>query len=131
MRIQFSGDGSTGPWPDPLMANLVTRYEEFSANDEGELTVILVESGDTLQDLDGASQGQFLCNTWSGLNFGDPGFVPAFECPQEHATFYEVPFIQGDGFSCTLVLVPRQPDIDAELLALCARHAVSAPELSP
>ena len=131
MRIQFSGDGPTGPWPDPLMASLVARYEEFCANDEGELTVILVEAGDTLQDLDAASQGQFLGNTWSGLNFGDPGFVPAFESPYAHVTFYELPFIQGDGFSCTLVLVPRHPDIDAELLSLCAQHAVPAPEISP
>lgn len=35
----------------------------------------------------------------------------------------------GEAEMGTSVLVPKSPDMDQDLLALCTRHAVQAPEL--
>ena len=52
--------------------------------------------------------------------------MPPFETLEEHPTLYEMVFIFGDGDEGTIVLIPRAPDIDPQLLALCAQYATPA-----
>ena len=92
----------------------LTRHLQFDAEyhdpDVGNLlTVFVVEPGDTLDTIDRAMDGCFLTNHYSGRQLGDPAFVPCFESLEEHATFYEVLFIQSDEGHALLILVPKQP----------------------
>lgn len=114
------------------MAQLLTRQIEFMSEDESEesLTVVIVEPGDTLADVDAALNHQLLLNDYSGRRYVDAGFIPCFETLIEHPTFYEMFFVEGGGEVGISVVIPKSPDIDAELLALCVRHAVQAPERS-
>lgn len=45
---------------------------------------------------------------------------------QEHPTFYEMLFIQSDEGHVLVVFIPKSPDVDPELLTLCALHATPA-----
>jgi len=98
---------------DPHMKQLIADRAEFVRNEvdssEGEyddvgelINFILVEPGDTPQDIDAEMDGTFLITPYGGRRFGDPAFVPPFETMEEHPTFYDMEFIQSDeGFSHT------------------------------
>lgn len=116
---------------DPAVARLLADHLQYvSEYDDAETTeylaVIAVEPGDTLQGLDLALDHQLLANLYSGKRYGENGFAPCFETLEEHESFYEMLFIQSDdGFGLS-VIVPKRPDIDAELLSLCFRYASPA-----
>ena len=122
--------------PDPAIANLLTRHlqfgAEFNPDDPADLlTVFVLEPGDSPQTIDVEMNGCFLTNHYSRRRFGDPGFAPCFETLEEHPTVYEMLFIQSDEGHALVLLIPKAPDIDPELLALCARYATPAEELTP
>lgn len=119
---------------DPHLRKLLAARLEFVCeNDDyevGELiNFIVVEAGDTLQMIDAELGGTFLNDHWGGKRYGDPAFVPPFESLGEHATFYEMEFVQGDEGFAVEVLVPKLAGIDPWLLALCAAHAKPAEEM--
>ena len=121
--------------PDPAIAALLTRHLEFGAEFNPEdpadlLTVFVIEPGDRLTTIDDAMNGCFLINHYSRRRVGDPAFVPCFETLEEHATVYEMLFIQSDEGHALLILIPKASDIDAALLELCAQYATPAQELS-
>jgi hypothetical protein len=117
--------------PDPAIATLLTRHlqfgAEFNPDDAADLlTVFIIEPRDSLQTIDAAMDGCFLTNHYSGRRLGDPGFVPCFETLEEYATVYEMLFIQSDEGHALVLLIPKTPAIDPELLALCADYATPA-----
>ena len=121
---------STG---DPAVARLLTRQVEFMSEDEGEesLTVVMVDPGDSLEVVDAGLNHYLLVNDYSGRDYSDPDFIPCFETLLEHPTFYEMFFVEGGGELGISVVIPKLADVNSELLALCARHAIPATEQSP
>ena len=116
--------------PDRSMADLLASHMQFvEENEEGVLIAIMVEPGDTLQDLDGELEGKFLINHYGRRRYGEPGFRPCFETLEEHPSFYEMFFIEGDEVGVT-VLIPKALGVDLELLALCAQYSTPVQELS-
>ena len=141
LRDAASIDAKIQSCGDPCMRNLMERRVEFVRNEvndsEGEyddigelLNFILVEPGDTLEAIDAEMNGTFLADHYGGRHIGDPGFLPCFEALEEHATFYDIEFVQGDEGFAVQVLVPKCPGIDPWLLQLCAEHATPFQELS-
>jgi hypothetical protein len=123
-------------YPHPGLRDAIAlRVQFFSDQEEDELgevlKIVTVESSDTLPLVDQAIHGLLTGNPWSGKKLGDPGFQPPFETFEEHATFYDMTFIEGGGGGCTVVLIPKQPGLDPDLLSLCIRHATPAPESAP
>ena len=121
--------------PDPAIAALLTRHleygAEFNPGDPADLlTVFVIEPGDTLTTIDDAMNGCFLINHYSRRRLGDPGFQPCFETLEEHATVFEMLFIQSDDGHALLILIPKALGIDPELLAMCAQYATPAQALS-
>lgn len=120
---------------DSCIARLLARYLNYlnapEDSEAGSLKVILIDPGDTLQAIDTEMQHRFLTNAYSGKAFGEHGFVPSFETLEEHLTLYEMFVIEGGGEAGISILIPKRTDIDRDLLALCAQHAVHAREVSP
>ena len=73
--------------------------------------LIVVEPGDSVQDLEEESGCPFSC----------------FEVVEELATCYEMVFIPGDGDFGIVIFIPKLEDIDPDLLAVCAEYAVPVP----
>ena len=107
--------------PDPSVAKLLTRQSEFMSADESEesLTVLVVEPGDTIAELDAALHHQLLVDHYSGRRYEDSGFIPCFETLLEHTTFYEMFFVEGGGEVGISVLIPKSPTTDPAILAMC------------
>jgi hypothetical protein len=123
-------------WPDQELVQLLQLrlafYAEYDDLDLSELfKLILIEPGDTLEELNLEFNGGFLINHYSGRRYGDLGFKPAFEVLEEYPGFYAMLFCEGDGGFGIEVIVPKSSDIDARLLGLCAQFATLAPPLTP
>jgi hypothetical protein len=117
---------------DPDLRGLVEqRFEEICDGEEYEEEVhgymIVVEPGDTAEDLEKESSCPILRSYIGNARFGDPDFKPVFEVLEEHAGCYEMVFVPGGGDFGIVIFIPKQAGVDPELLALCAEYAEPAP----
>lgn len=92
--------------------------------------MIVVEPGDTVEQLEEESGCPILRNLFDDARFGDPDFTPAAEAVEEHSNCYEIVFIlNDDGFGIE-IFIPKVDGVDRELLTMCATYAVPAAEAS-
>jgi hypothetical protein len=116
---------------DPDVRSLVEqRFAEICAGDPYDYDLhgymIVVEPGDSVESLEQETSCRILRNLFDDARFGDPDFMPSFEALEEHAGCYEMVFIlNDDGFGID-IYIPKQPGIDADLLAMCAEYAAPA-----
>lgn len=121
--------------PDPLVSRLLSarvRFNEEYADEEDSewlLSVIVVEPGDTLRELDAEMDGQLLANVFARTVHGDPRFKPPCETLEEYAGFYELLFILSDAGHGLSMIVPKTEGINGDLLAMCRRWATPAQEI--
>ena len=52
---------------------------------------------------------------------------PTFELLEEHPGWYEIVFVISDGFGWE-VFIPKDADVDAQLLEMCAHNATPVPD---
>lgn len=134
LRDEVAVNAATETWPDPAMRQqLAERLSFYAQYDDLELgrlfNLILIEQGDTLESLDAEFNGGFLINHYSGRRLGDNGFRPCFETLEEHPTFFDMVFCEGDAGFGVEVIVPKADGIDPRLLNLCAQFATEAPSV--
>ena len=106
----------------------VCNGEPYDPDVHGEM--IVVEPGDTLQLLEGEGGVPVATNPFDDSRFPDPEFVPVCEYLEEHSHCYEMTFLFSDDGAGVNFFIPKQ-GIDADVLAFCARFAVSASEVIP
>lgn len=117
---------------DPDIRGLVERRYAEICNDEpydpeihGEMVV--VEPGDTLASLEEETGLPIATNPFDECRFPHPEFIPVCEHLEKHAGVhagvYAMTFILTDDGAGTILFIPRQQGIDADLLALCERFA--------
>ena len=117
---------------NPAIRDLIEqRFMDLSAEDEYDPDIngfmIVVEPFDGVEALEEESGCPILRSYIGNARFGDPEFRPVFECLEEHASCYEMVFVPGGGDFGIVIFVPKQPGIDAELLAFCATYAEVVP----
>lgn len=129
--IRIRGPDQVGRIEDPSLAQLVARRiaeiqggEPYDPEKHGEL--IVVEPGDTLASLEAETELPIATNPFDECRYPDPDFVPVAEALEEHATCYEMTFILTDDGNGTSLFIPKRPDIDRNLLSLCAKFSVPA-----
>ena len=98
--------------------------EDFDAELHGAFVVMV--PGDGLAEVEATVGVPLLVNPVTRVPYGDPAFSPIFEYAGRHARFYELVFVPGGDEGVTL-FVPRHPDVEPRLLALCAEYAVTEP----
>ena len=123
---------SSGGIIDPDIRSLVEeRFSDICSEDEYDPDMngfmIVVEAGDSVQDLEKESGCPILRNMCNDIRDGESGFAPCFEVLEEHAGFYELVYVPSDGDFGIDIFIPKQQGIDPELLAMCAEYAVPAP----
>jgi len=113
---------------DPSVRSLVRRRlaevldgEPYQPDIHGEFVV--AEPGDTAAALEEGIGVPVASNPFDGSRFPDPAFAPVSEFIEDHGECYEMFYIFSDDGAGVAVFVPKSEAIDAELLALCARHA--------
>lgn len=86
--------------------------------------MIIVETGDTIEDLETITGCPILTNLFDSLTYPDPYFVPCCEVLEDHGHCYEMVFIFSDGDDTVSLFIPKT-GVDEELLSMCAKYAVS------
>jgi hypothetical protein len=107
---------------DPDILKLVKlRHDQLG--DEMFGSVIIVEVGDSLSDIEEEIGFSILTDLFDDVRFPDPDFVPCFEALEDHGTFYEILFIFGDGDDAVDIFIPKD-GVDPLLLSMCSQFAV-------
>lgn len=92
--------------------------------------LLIVEGGDTVQQLEQEIGFPILHGLFDDLPFGDPDFTPCFEILEEHqhehCTIYEMVIISNDDGAATALFIADTEGIDADLLAMCRSFATPA-----
>lgn len=118
----------------PLRRLIQRRIEEISEYgpwDADELgPYVVVEPGDTDDDVQSATGFSILRSPYDGTRFGDPGFSPAFEFAESHGDqLFELVYIVSDGGYGHNIMIVNAPGVDPSLLAFCQTYAVAAEEI--
>jgi hypothetical protein len=87
---------------------------------------LIVQPGDSIATINAQIGFDILANKWTGIRFDQPGYTPLFEVLEEHTGYFELVFLIDDSGYGIEVFIPKTAGIDADLLAMCARHVIPA-----
>ena len=112
---------------------LTQRFEDIAQGDLYDSDIhgffVLVESGDSVADIEAGCGFPILSSLFNATHYGDPAFSPCFEVLEEHVACFEVVFVPSSGDFGVVVIVPKVSGIDSELLRFCHDYATPAPGL--
>ena len=107
---------------DPNILKLVKlRHDQLG--DEMFVSVIIIETGDTVEDIENEIGFFVMTNLFDDVRYPDPDFVPCFEVLEDHGGCYEMVFILSDGDDAIEIFIPKT-GVDQLLLAMCSQFAV-------
>ena len=107
---------------DPDILKLVKlRHDQLG--DEMFGSVIIIETGDSLLDIEEEIGFSILTNLFDDVRYPDTDFVPCFEALEDHGNFYEMVLILSDGGDAVEIFIPKV-GVDNDLLAMCSQFAV-------
>jgi hypothetical protein len=120
---------------DPYIRELVTlRFAQVTAGEpyvyDRHGYMVVVQAGDTVQQLEQEIGLPILHGLFDDLPFGDPDFTPCFEILEEHQhehiSIFEMVFISNDDGAATALFIADTAGIDVDLLAMCRSFATPA-----
>ena len=86
-------------------------------------SVIIVDAGDSLSDIEEEIGFCILTNLFDDVRFPDPDFAPCFEVLEDHSGCYEMLFLFSDGDDAIEIFIPKV-GVDPLLLSMCSQFAV-------
>ena len=110
---------------DPALRQLLAdRVHDWAATDLLGLThLLIVQAGDTEEDILKEVAFSPLANPLNGSRFGSPAFRPAFDWLQGHGGWFElIQTVANDGFAFVLFIEEAEGS-DPALLSLCRTYA--------
>ena len=100
LKSPSSFDSITDP---DILKLLKLRHSQLG--DEMFGSVIIIEAGDSLSDIEKEIGFPILTNLFDDVRYPDPDFVPCFEAMEDHGNFYEILFLFSDGDDGTVALL--------------------------
>lgn len=121
--------GITEPVLRQLIERRIQEISECCPWDTDELgPMIVVEPGDTADDLQAIMGFSILESIFDDSHFGDEEFTPAFEFAEIHGDYlYQLVYIISDGGYGYDIFILNRPGIDPTILAFCQTYAVPTP----
>jgi hypothetical protein len=105
---------------DPDILKLV-KLRHSQLGDEMFGSVIIVEIGDTVEDIENEIGFFVMTNLFDDVRYPDPDFVPCFEVLEDHGGCYEILFLFSD--DAMEIFIPKV-GVDPLLLSMCSQFAV-------
>ena len=112
-----------------LIEQRIQEIEESCPWDAEELgPMIIVEPGDTPNDLESVMGFSIFEGIFDESRFGDEDFTPSFEFAEAIGdNLFELVYVINDGGYGYDIFIPNRPGIDSTILAFCQTYAVPAP----
>ena len=107
---------------DPDILKLV-KLRHVQLGDEMFVSVIIIETGDSLSDIEKEVGFPILTNLFDDVRYPDPDFVPCFEVLENHGGCYEMLILFSDGDDAIEIFIPKD-GVDPLLLSMCSQFAV-------
>jgi hypothetical protein len=85
--------------------------------------MIIVESGDSISDIEKEIGFPILTNLIDDISYSDPDFISSCEVLEDHGGCYEMLFILADGDEAVEIFIPKTV-VDPSLLEMCTDFAV-------
>jgi hypothetical protein len=114
---------SFGSITAPDILKLV-KLRHYQLGDEMFGSVIIIEAGDSLSDIEEEIGFSILTNLFDDVRFPDPDFVPCFEALEDHGGCYEMLFLFSDGDDDAIEIFIPKTGVDPLLLAMCSQFAL-------
>lgn len=113
-----------------LIAQRIQGIEESCPWDAEELgPIIVIEPGDTADDLEHVMDFSILESIFGDSRFGDEDFAPSFEVAEAIGDdLFELVYVINDGGYGYEIFIMNRPGIDPTILAFCQTYAVPAPQ---
>ena len=96
---------------------LTSRHQQLNCH------LYMMENDDSSDDLERTIGFPVMTNSFDGVRYPDPDFVPCCEALDDHGFCYELLYLLSDGDDGTLIFIPKTVG-DDELLAMCAQFSV-------
>jgi hypothetical protein len=114
---------------DPALRRLLTLRRDQLAEDGLDLDeivhIIIVQSGDTLAEVEAEAGVAIATNLVDGSRLGDPEFEPLFETVTRKDGWLEAVMITSDSGFGLVLFVPDTIDVDPAISLLLRRHAAA------
>lgn len=111
---------------DPILRSLLNLRRD-QLIEYGELSelgcIVVVQPGDTIKAIETAVSFPIATDVNDGASFPDPSFTPAWEWTMRHGIYWEITYVLSDDGSGFVLIVPDQPDTNAELRTLLRTFA--------
>jgi len=101
---------------------LIERRDQLGGDIKDKARFVIVQPGDTLNDLEAKLSFSVFQNPGDGTRFGDPDFTPGWEWIEDHGHCFELVFIFDDSGFAHVVLIENSHGVDPELLKLCGLY---------
>ena len=101
----------------------LVKLRHSQLGDEMFGSVIIVEAGDTISDIEKEIGFSILTNLFDDSRYPDPDFVTSSEALEDQGGCYEMLFILSDGDEAIVIFIPKV-GVDQLLLAMCSQFAV-------
>ena len=107
---------------DPDILKLV-KLRHVQLGDELFGSVIIVEAGDTISDIEKEIGFSILTNLFDDVRYPDPDYIPSCEALEDHGGCYEMLILFSDGDDAIEIFIPKV-GVDPLLLSMCSQFAV-------
>jgi len=120
--MQHAATSHTDPELRRLLSFRICQLAETEGVDVSEIVnFLVVEAGDTSEQIETALGFSPLINFVDQSRYGDPGFAPSWEWIEDHGGWFELAYVLSDDGFGWIVFVPNVAGVDATLLALCGQ----------
>lgn len=109
---------------DPVLRALLAERLDLAAKAglQNLTYIVLVQPGDTIEDLEAEIGFSPVCNPIDAIAFGQEGFEPYWAWLADFGGWYELIHTIGDGGYAVTLLVSKADEVPAELLAMCGTY---------
>lgn len=122
MKVISNSDDAISITDPGVRKLLKLRFDQLGSH-ETDTTFYLVEPADDIEELEDTTGCPIVTSWFSTAVYPNENFAPSFEFVEEHRCCFEMVFVLNDDSSTVVLLIPKQHNMNALLLKLCAEYA--------